>query len=107
MPTDKRQPALLAVKPGAVTKEAKTYLRRCGVIVVETPEPDSVRFLTAEQRFDSDELAWVALKSFRAATYDTKEVLAECSRLLMEIFFRKMETTHPHLKEIAGIGGVK
>lgn len=60
MPTD---PALMLVKPGAVSAEDKTALRDAGVIVVEVEDPSAVRFMRAGYELPTTALLGAAVEA--------------------------------------------
>jgi hypothetical protein len=60
-------PAIMFVKPGAISPDDKAVLREAGVIVVETNDPDAVRLVQAGHDLPSSALLAAAGKAVQAS----------------------------------------
>lgn len=62
-------PAILFVKPGAISKEDKALLVAAGIVVVEIEKPQDAKFVRAAAELDGNELLRCAMEGMRG--YDT------------------------------------
>jgi hypothetical protein len=66
-------PAILFVKPDAISVDDKATLKAAGVLVVEIDDPASAKFTRAAAEVESTEMLRVAAKAIRSSEIATKE----------------------------------
>ena len=64
---------VLVVKPGTLSPLDKASLGEDDILVVETDEPESVRWLKPSETFDPDDMLRAAIYSIGKSTHSTKE----------------------------------
>lgn len=72
------EPAILFIKPGAISADDKTLLIAAGILVVEIEDPQSAKFVRPTTELDGNELlqcAMKGLKGYEAATRDFGKAL--------------------------------
>lgn len=67
-------PAILFVKPQAISQRDKKTLAAAGVIVVELDDPLSVKFVRASSELSSTSLLAAATDAINGAGYDSVKV---------------------------------
>ncbi len=56
---------LLIIWPGIMGRYQKTQLRKAGIEVIETSEPEHVRLIGADAELNSSELFWAAMQTLK------------------------------------------
>lgn len=67
-------PAILFVKPKAISQRDKKSLSAAGVIVVEVEDPNAVKFVRAAAELSSTSLLAAATDAIHAAGFDSVKV---------------------------------
>jgi hypothetical protein len=57
---------VLIVPPNTVDTKSRRDLKRAGVIVIETSEPEKCRFLRAGEELSGSDLLWAALSALQS-----------------------------------------
>lgn len=66
-------PAILFVKPDAISAVDKATLQAAGVLVVEIDDPANAKFIRAAAEVESTEMLRIAAKAIHASEIATKE----------------------------------
>lgn len=71
---------------GSIDKASKSALRKAGVVVVETREPERCKFIRANQTLSADDMTWAALSALQFQTGDSAvRQREEFARLVFQI----------------------
>lgn len=66
------EPAILFVKPKAISQSDKKSLRAAGVLVIEIDDPANAKFTRAGSEIDSTEMLSLAARAIRQSDYTTQ-----------------------------------
>ena len=81
-------PAILFVKPKAISLSDKKMLRTAGVLIVEIENPDEVKFIRAHSELSTTELLTAAAKAMTTAAF-SDEVRKAFGRAVCEAVLAK------------------
>lgn len=81
-------PAILFVKPKAISQRDKKMLQQAGVLIVETENPDEVKFVRAHTELSSTELLSAAAKAMTIGSWG-EEVRKAFGRAVCEALLAK------------------
>lgn len=62
------EPAILFVKPKAISQRDKKMLREAGVLIVEIDDPASAKFVRANSELSGSEMLLAAVKAIKASS---------------------------------------
>lgn len=86
-------PAIIFLKPGAISKQDRNMLRKEGVLVVEIDDPSSVKFVRAHAEMSSSDMLRAAM---RAVTYGGSRVKEVFTNAIAEHVLASDERTTDH-----------
>lgn len=85
------EPAILPVKPGAISPKDKAALRKAGVTVVECDDPAALRLIKPEAELDGFGMLIAAMRGIKAAQPSYGENTA--ARVMVEQMTKMLEAT--------------
>lgn len=72
-----QQPAILPVLPGTISEADRELLREAGVVVIEHPEPHTLRILRPETEVSATDMLACAMKALRNSSGTSAEAQRE------------------------------
>ena len=88
---------ILITRPKQLTSRDKKLLREDGVIVIESDDPDSIRFLTPSLEPSTSDLLYAALKTIRKGSWDTPKI--KLAERIADMYISNYESEQPQRSE--------